>query len=121
MIKFVYCVRRLPSLSAEEFRKYWLNQHGPLVQRHASALRARRYVQSHLLNTPFNTIASKTRGTKEPYDGITEVWWDGVQDLVLAGMTSKGREANSLLAADEARFCDLPNCSVFFTEEHTIF
>jgi uncharacterized protein (TIGR02118 family) len=121
MIKLVYCVRRRPNLSREDFRKYWLEKHGPLVRSQAGTLRAKRYVQSHLLDTPFNTIARKTRGTAEPYDGITEVWWDSTRELVLAGMTSKGWEANRLLAEDEARFCDLPHCSVFFTEEHTIF
>ena len=44
-----------------------------------------------------------------------------MKDLILAGISAKGREANGLLAEDEAKFCDLPNCSVFFTEEHTIF
>ena len=41
--------------------------------------------------------------------------------LIAALSTAEGQEANKILATDEARFCDLPNCSVFFTEEHTIF
>jgi hypothetical protein len=108
-------------MSPKAFREYWLEKHGPFVRQHAEALRARRYVQSHTLDTRFNAIARKPRGTLEPYDGITEIWWDSLQDLVLANMTPKGRAANRLLAEDEGRFCDLPNCSVFFTEEHTIF
>jgi uncharacterized protein (TIGR02118 family) len=121
MIKFVYLVRRRPDISSEAFRKYWLENHGPLVKQYAGALRARRYVQSHTIDTRFNAIAQQVRGTAERYDGITEVWWDGAKDLVLAGMTAKGRDANRLLAEDEAKFCDLPKCSVFFTEEHVIF
>ena len=121
MIKFVYVVRRRPDVSPDAFRKYWLESHGPLVRKNAEALRARRYVQSHTINTPFNFIAQRPRGSAAPFDGITEVWWDGIKDMVIAGMTSKGREANRVLAQDEANFCDLPNCSVFFTEEHTIF
>ena len=121
MIKFVYVVRRRPDVSPEAFRKYWLESHGPFVRKNAQALRAKRYVQSHTIQTPFNAIAQRPRGSAAPYDGITELWWDGMKDLVIAGLTAKGREANRLLAEDEARFCDLPNCSVFFTEEHTIF
>lgn len=121
MIKFVYCVRRHPSLSTEEFRKYWIENHGPLVRSYAQALKARRYVQSHTLDTPLNAHAQGPRGTKPPYDGITEVWWDSAQDLVEALSTPDGQAANAMLAQDEGRFCDLPNCSVFFTEEHTIF
>jgi uncharacterized protein (TIGR02118 family) len=121
MIKFVYCVRRRPEMSVEAFRKYWLENHGPLVRSFAKALRAKRYVQSHTLDTPLNTYAQQPRGTKPAYDGITEVWWDKAEDLIAALSTPEGQAANQTLAEDEARFCDLPNCSVFFTEEHTIF
>jgi uncharacterized protein (TIGR02118 family) len=121
MLKFIYCVRRHPSLSSEAFQKYWLEQHGPLVRKHAQTLRARRYVQSHTVATPLNQAAQQPRGTKAPYDGITEIWWDSPEALMAALSTAEGQEANRLLAEDEARFCDLPNCSVFFTEEHTIF
>ncbi len=121
MLKFVYCVRRHPNITPEAFRKYWLEKHGPLVRSFAQALHARRYVQSHTLDSPLNGYAQQPRGTKPPYDGITEIWWDKPDDVVAALGTPEGREANTILAQDEARFCDLPNCSVFFTEEHTIF
>jgi uncharacterized protein (TIGR02118 family) len=121
MIKFVYCVRRRSGLSPEEFRTYWLERHGPLVRSLAKALRAKRYVQSHTFDTPLSQIAQQTRGTADPYDGITEVWWDSAEELAAAMATPEGQEANRLLAEDEARFCDLPHSSVFFTTEHTIF
>ena len=121
MLKFVYCVRRHPKITPEAFTKYWLENHGPLVRSYATALRARKYVQSHTLNSPLNDAAQMPRGTKPPYDGITEVWWNSAEDLMAALSTPEGQQANAILAQDEARFCDLPNCSVFFTEEHTIF
>jgi len=121
MIKFVYCVRRHPDLTPEAFRKYCLENDGPLVKKFAKALRARRYVQSHTLDTELNVYARQPRGTKEPYDGITEVWWDKAEDLLQALQTPEGQDANLTLTQDEGRFCDLPQCSVFFTEEHTIF
>lgn len=121
MIKFVYCVRRRPDVTLEAFKKYWLENHGPLVRSHAAALRARKYVQSHTLDTELNTYAQMPRGTKPAYDGITELWWDQAEDLIAALGSPEGQAANKILAEDEARFCDLPNCSVFFTEEHTIF
>lgn len=122
MLKFVYCVRRRPEMSPEAFRKYWLENHGPLVRSYATALKAKRYVQSHTLDNPLlNAAAQQPRGTKPAYDGITEVWWDSVEDLAAALQSPEGQEANRILAEDEARFCDLPNCSVFFTQEHTIF
>ena len=121
MIKFVYTVRRRPDISPADFRKYWLEKHGPLVRKHADALRAKRYIQSHTLDTPMNQITQQARGTQPAYDGLTELWWDSLEDLLAAAQTPAGQQANLALAQDEARFCDLPNCSVFFTEEHTIF
>ena len=121
MLKFVYVVRRRPDVSPEAFRKYWLESHGPLVRKQAQALRAKRYVQSHTLDIPFNQLAQQIRGTQPPYDGLTELWWDSIEDLIAASHTPEGQQANLALAQDEATFCDLPNCSVFFTEEHTIF
>lgn len=121
MIKLIYCVRRRPELSSEEFRKYWLETHGPLVRSFAEALKAKHYVQSHALDTPLNEAAQVPRGTKPAYDGITELWWDSAEDLIEALNTPEGQAANQVLAQDEARFCDLPKCSIFFTEEHMIF
>ena len=80
MIKFVYCVRRHPSKTPEAFKKYWLENHGPLVRSYAKALKAKKYVQSHTLDTELNVAAQMPRGTKPPYDGITEVWWDSLEE-----------------------------------------
>lgn len=122
MLKFVYCVRRRPDVAPEAFRKYWLEHHGQLVRQYAQALQAKRYVQSHTLDDPLlNAAAQQPRGTKQAYDGITEVWWENPESLAKALSTPEGQNANRILAEDEGRFCDLPNCSVFFTQEHTIF
>ncbi|MDP0489520.1 MAG: EthD domain-containing protein [Verrucomicrobiota bacterium JB023] len=121
MIKFVYCVRKKEGMSDEDFFKYWKENHGPLVRSVAKTLKARRYVQSHLIDTAVNDIGRQFRGTKEAYDGITEVWWDSVEVLNDALQTPEGKEANKLLIEDEARFCELADCSVFLTEEHEIF
>jgi hypothetical protein len=47
MIKLVFSLRRRPEMTREEFLTYWREHHGPLVSRHAEALRIRRYVQTH--------------------------------------------------------------------------
>jgi uncharacterized protein (TIGR02118 family) len=121
MIKFVYCVRRKPGTTIEEFQKYWLERHGPLVKSFAEKLRAKRYVQSHTLETPLNDHARQPRGTRPSYDGITEIWWDTPEELMAALGTPEGQKINQMLTEDEARFCDLSNSCVFFTQEHQIF
>ncbi len=54
MIKLVYCVRKRADLSQAEFHRYWLEEHGPRARRHADAIYAARYVQSHTLDTELN-------------------------------------------------------------------
>jgi len=122
MIKVVYVVRRRPDVAPEEFRRYWRDEHGPLFRdRFARVLRARKYVQSHTVAADVNALLAQTRGMRESFDGITEVWWDSMEDLLEGFSTPEGQEASRLLAEDEARFIELAECSVFVTEEHTIF
>jgi uncharacterized protein (TIGR02118 family) len=121
VIKLVYIVRRRPDISPEQFRKYWLEQHGPLVRTFAKTIRACRYVQSHTLDTEVNVQLARSRGMGEAFDGITEVWWDSLNDLIAALGSREGQAANRTLIEDESKFVDLPRSSIFVTEEHTIF
>jgi uncharacterized protein (TIGR02118 family) len=120
VVKLVFCCRRRPELDREEFQRYWLERHGPLVRRLRAAIPSmRRYVQSHTLDTPANDAIRASRGSAEPYDGITEVWFD---DLAALGATSEEAAAAARrLLEDEACFIDLPRSSVFLTVEHEIF
>ena len=121
MIKLVFCCRRKPEMTREEFQKRWLEVHGPLVRRlRADLPMMKRYVQSHTLSDEINEGVRASRGAGPAYDGITEVWFDD-----LASMGGDGGEATvaaaQALLEDEAEFLDFPSCSVFLTEEHEIF
>ena len=105
----------------EEFYRYWKDNHGPLVQSFAESLKAQRYVQSHLLDSPLNEVAQGGRGAVGPYDGITEIWWNSHEELLGAMQTPEGAAAHEKLIEDEATFCDLSRSSLFLTEAHTIF
>jgi uncharacterized protein (TIGR02118 family) len=120
-VKLVFCCRRNPTLSRAEFQRYWLDSHGPLVRSLRAALpQMRRYVQSHTLDSPANDAIREGRGTREAYDGITEVWFD---DLASMGgsQSAAALDAGRKLLEDESRFIDFANSSVFLTEEHEIF
>jgi uncharacterized protein (TIGR02118 family) len=121
MIKLVYCVRRKAEISQAEFSRYWLEEHGPLVKSVADALRARRYVQSHSTAAEVNAGLSESRGLGEPFDGITEVWWESVEELVAGTATAEGRDAARRLQEDESHFIDFADSRLFLTEEHEIF
>ncbi len=121
MIKIVFCLRRLPSRSSEEFYRYWLENHGPLVRSHAATLRIRRYTQGHTFSDPRVDPAVDARGCRLPaFDGVAELWWDSVEDLVEASSSRAGLQAGRALLEDERRFIDLPNSSLFFVREHEI-
>lgn len=121
MIKLVYCLRKRADVPQDEFYSYWHRKHAPLVKSFAEALRARRYVQSHTLDSELNQQLTEGRGMAPPYDGITEVWWESLDEL-RAGLDSEsGAAAGRALMEDEARFIDLSQSRIFLTEEHEIF
>ena len=117
MIKMLFAIRRLPHLSAEEFHRYWRENHGRLAQKKLPTLRVKRYVQTHTLDTPFNEVLRESRGGGEPYDGVVEIWWGSIEDLEAAFATPEGVQASEELLEDEKRFIDLPRSSMWFAEE----
>jgi hypothetical protein len=121
MIKLVYVIVRREGMSAEDFRGYWLTRHGPLVAAQAKALKLRKYVQSHPLDDPASERMRAVRAMRGPADGVTEVWWDSLEDFQSVYGTAEGAAAGRILAEDEARFIDFEKSAVFLTEEHVIF
>jgi uncharacterized protein (TIGR02118 family) len=121
MLKLVFVIRRHEDLSPEEFHGYWLQEHGPLARRLLEPLGARRYVQTHTLDTDLNGALAAARGTAEAYDGLAEVWWDSLDALRAVFSSEEGLRANETLTEDEAKFIDFGRSSIFMTEEHPIF
>lgn len=120
-MRLVYARRRREGISVEEFHRYWLDVHAPKVIKVAEAIRARRYVQSHTVDTPLNQAFLDSRGLSPWYDGITEVWWDSLDDLQGAASSPEGAETFEMLLEDEYEFIDHPRSAIFMTEEHEIF
>ena len=121
MVKLVYVLARRAEVPADKFYDYWLNSHGPRVRGHAKAIHARKYIQSHLIDTPLNRGFQEPRGMLDPMAGITEVWWNSVADFERGGDDPARAAATRDLAEDEATFIDIARSQVFLTEEHTIF
>lgn len=120
MLKLHYALRRRSELSPEAFRRYWYEQHGPLVRRHAPALGIVRYVQSHALETPTNELLRASRGAAPPFDGVAELWWPSEEALARAFESDEGRAAAAELLEDERRFLDLERSSLVLCEERPI-
>ena len=120
MIKLVFCLRRLPHLSREQFQRYWLDSHGPLVRELAPVLGVKRYVQVHTLRSAFSEAMRAHRGAPDDFDGVAELWWESVEEFARAGSTREGRAAGQRLLEDEKRFIDLAHSPIWFGEEHSL-
>jgi uncharacterized protein (TIGR02118 family) len=121
MIKLTFCLHRLPGMSREAFQEYWFDQHAPLVAKHRDALRIRRYVQLHSATTELNEAIRAGRGAPEMYDGVAQLWWDSLDDVVTAMSSPEGQVAGSALLEDERKFIDLSRSPPFFGEDRVIF
>jgi hypothetical protein len=121
MIKLVFCCRRKEGMTRKEFQVRWLDVHGPLVRRLREHLpMMKRYVQSHSLPNEMSEGLRASRGAAEPFDGITEVWFDDLESIGGDGGEA-ALAASKRLFEDESEFIDFPNSHVFLTEEHEIF
>jgi hypothetical protein len=60
--------------------------------KNADTMGAKKYVQSHTLDTPLNEGLRSSRGMQPEYDGVAEVWFES-EEALLAGMSSpEGQE-----------------------------
>ncbi|MBI3951665.1 MAG: EthD domain-containing protein [Acidobacteria bacterium] len=116
MIKMIYCLRRLPHLSLEEFQAHWLEHHsqfGPRLKH------ARRYVQYHTLtNDPIQeAMAQAAASGVEPFDGFAVSWWDS-----LDGFKTEMEKSDVVAAAleDEKFFIDHKRSVACLTQEQVI-
>lgn len=121
MIKLTFCLRRRADLTLEQFQAYWRDRHAPLVAEVAPLLRIRRYVQSHSFADPRLAGTANARGaTVQPYDGVAELFWDSVDDLMAVNDSKDARAAGLRLLEDERNFIDLSQSPLFWVREHHI-
>lgn len=119
MIKLIFCLRRRADMSREQFQTYWREIHAPLVAEVSAALRIRKYVQSHSFDDPRIAGMGSVRGMiDEPYDGVAELYWDSIEDVLVDNAAA--RDAGRRLLEDEAKFIDLPRSPLFWAREHHV-
>jgi uncharacterized protein (TIGR02118 family) len=120
MIKILFCLRRLPTLSAQEFQKYWYEVHAPLVRKHQQPLRIARYVQFHSDLGEITQKLTAFRDSPEPFDGVAEIWYESREALETLGKDPQARAASKELKEDEMRFIDTTKSPIWTGEERTI-
>jgi uncharacterized protein (TIGR02118 family) len=120
MVKITFCLRRLPHLSRQEFRRHWYEIHAPLVRKHQKALRIVQYIQFHSDLGPLTEKLRAFRHSPEPYDGVAEIWYDSREALKALGRDPSARAASRELLEDEKRFVDLARSPIWIGEERVI-
>jgi len=112
------CIRRHPDTTREQFHDYWLNKHGPFYMKNAEIMKAKKYVQSHTIDTPLNKGLRDSRGMLPEYDGVAEVWFESEEELMEAMRSPEGQELSAALLEDEGNFIDHSKSSAFIVREH---
>jgi len=120
MVKIIFCLKRLPQLSVQEFQRHWYEVHAPLVQKHQKALRIVRYIQLHSDLGPLTERLRAFRHSPEPYDGVAEIWYESREALEGLGKDTSARAASRELLEDEKRFVDLSRSPIFAGEERAM-
>lgn len=96
MVRLLYCLRRWPGATPDEFRQHWLEHH---VERFGEPIRQiRRYVL-YSAGDPQPSFPGVDRD--DPYDGIASVWMDD-----LATLRSVMDRAMPEAGRDESLFID---------------
>lgn len=119
-ITLTLAVRRLPTLSFEEFDDYWQNVHGPLIARHAAALGYLSYVQIPTSLRGLSLAIGAARGVPEPFDGIAQIDFASAESMLEHARSPEVAELNEQILADERRFIDLSRSPLMLGDQRRI-
>ncbi len=117
MIKLLYCLRRRPELTLQEFQEHWLERHSQFGIANKQVLR---YVQYHaLLDDPIRSAlaqAAAGEGGAQPYDGMAAAWFASPEAL----KQSMSSEEVAAALEDEKLFIDHSRSTAVLCDEHII-
>jgi uncharacterized protein (TIGR02118 family) len=94
MVKAIWFFHRKRGTTPAEFRRHWLEVHGPLAMKHIANLR--RYIQNH-------TVDEEYADGEPDLDGLVEAWVDSMAALT----ETEGTEEHAFVRSDEPNFLDM--------------
>jgi uncharacterized protein (TIGR02118 family) len=100
LVKVVGLVKRKPGMSAQAFKKYWINEHSRLEKTSLKRNPVRRIVANFVAENLID---------EAPFDGMVELYFDDMEQF--RAQWSSGHDET--MKADEANFCD-PSFRIFF-------
>ncbi len=86
----------------------------------ADAMGAKKYVQSHTIDSPLNHGLKESRGMLSEFDGVAEVWFESEEALIEGMSSPEGQKLGAALLEDEGNFVDHSKSSAFIVEEHEL-
>lgn len=117
MIRFINCMKRKSGLTPEQFRQYWNDpRFTALIERVAALTGATRYAKNATLIVAANTLVKEMRGTRDPYDGVLEYWWDNAAHLIERIESPEGQALTEEILVFQRQFVDLAASTAFFVE-----
>lgn len=108
MIKRISMLTRKSGMTRREFSDYWLNVHGPFVQKLPNVIR---YVQNHIVDDAHRHDLP-TGG--QSVDGFVEFWFESVEAMDACFASPEAKTA----FADGAKFIE--TVTTFVIEEHEV-
>ena len=93
MVKAIWFFHRKPGTTPAQFRRHWLEVHGPLAMEHIANLR--RYIQNH-------TVDEEYADGEPELDGLVEAWVDSSAAL----SETEATDEHAFVRSDEANFLD---------------
>jgi uncharacterized protein (TIGR02118 family) len=106
-VKGIFQLKRKPGLSLADFRKYWLEVHGPIVRKLPGL---RRYVQCHTVDAAYTYAEPR-------WDGVAQLW---VDDVNAYQRLLESREFKEESWPDGAKFLDQNLITSFVAQEHQV-
>lgn len=117
MVRFINCLKKRNDVSPEQFRKYWNDpRFAELMLRMQTLFKAKRATRNLTLQVQANVVVREERGSREPYDGVIEYWWDQARDLLDIADTPEARALREEMKAYQQQFVDFKASTGFFTE-----
>lgn len=107
LTKGIFQLRRKPGLSLADFRRYWVEVHGPIVKRLPGL---RRYVQCHTVDAAYQYAEPR-------WDGVAQLWLDS-PEAYRAMLDSDEFQNESW--PDGGKFLDLDLAVSFVAQEHQV-
>ena len=105
MIKRIVLVYKRDEMSGEEFRKYYIAHHGPIVAQMPGLLYYRQ-----------NPTLPDSDGNEQEISGIAEIWYENDAALHHAMSSPQAAAANASLA----NFVDVSRTKIIPVEEYII-